>query len=127
MNGMNYVNWTKADKCALLLAECECAYNQNFVVPEVVQFHEPTYASTIMNVANGISTMQLFPMSEPENVFHIVPYSASEALQRDWYVIGEDIWNVIIRELGNELTRLTSLEPCVHPTKRAKTESACIR
>ncbi len=58
----------------------------------------------IIYFTKGISAIQLFPMTEPVPIFLIPDRSASEALQMDWYMVGRDMFKVLIRELGDELS-----------------------
>ena len=106
MDQTSKTNQARAQRCELLIDLC-----YDFVQHPVINFDfspltERRCASRISSFIDGIASMQIFPMTKPKALFWVADYSAAEALQRDWSVVGNDLCGALIKELDGEVKRL---------------------
>ena len=125
MSGTNHMTEkARADKCAFLLDECS-RWHDNRPSPFAKCF-EAKKSWSIDNFLRGIWTIQLLPTTEPEE-FDVPHWTAGEALRRDWYAVGEDLYQVLVREIQAEIKRPLPYETSVESTHDSKTGSTFIR
>lgn len=117
---MNITDEARAHRRELLIDLC-CEFVQDGPFDlDLSPPKELERGSWVSHFIDGIASIQIFPMTEPRDIFPIDDYSVSEALQRDWAAVGHDLCQAIVKDLREEINVLAVDQSNVESSERAR-------